>query len=155
MSLLTIRNLSLSIHGLQILRNVSMEVAPGRILGVIGESGSGKSITAFSVLQLLPGGASCTGSINLSGQDILSLSEAEMCGLRGRDVGMVFQEPMTALNPLKTIGDQVAETILIHERVSKAEAMVRAADALQRAELPQERFPLSRYPHELSGGQRQ
>lgn len=155
MSLLTIRNLSLSIHGLQILRNVSMEVAPGRILGVIGESGSGKSITAFSVLQLLPGGASCTGSINLSGKDILSLSEAAMCGLRGRDVGMVFQEPMTALNPLKTIGDQVAETILIHERVSKAEAMVRAADALQRAELPQERFPLSRYPHELSGGQRQ
>ena len=68
---------------------------------------------------------------------------------------MVFQEPMTALNPLKTIGDQVAETILIHERVSKAEAMVRAADALQRAELPQERFPISRYPHELSGGQRQ
>ncbi|MHA7773531.1 ABC transporter ATP-binding protein [Roseibium sp. M-1] len=155
MSLLKIENLHLAIHGATILDDVSMVVAPGRILGVIGESGSGKSITAFSVLQLLPGGARCSGRITLSGKDILSLSEAELCGLRGREVGMVFQEPMTALNPLKTIGDQVAETILIHERVSKAEARTRAADALRRAELPEERFPLSRYPHELSGGQRQ
>jgi len=155
MSLLKIESLSLAIHGLKILDDVSMEVAPGRILGVIGESGSGKSITAFSVLQLLPGGAECTGRITLCGKDMLSLKEAELCAMRGREVGMVFQEPMTALNPLKTIGDQVAETILIHERVSKAEAMMRAAEALRRAELPVEKFPLSRYPHELSGGQRQ
>ncbi|GAB4533707.1 MAG: dipeptide ABC transporter ATP-binding protein [Roseibium sp.] len=155
MSLLRIETLSLAIHGQPILKDVSLELAPGRILGVIGESGSGKSMTAFSVLQLLPHGAACTGRIALGGKDILSLSEAEMCGLRGRDVGMVFQEPMTALNPLKTIGDQVAETILVHERVPKAEARARAAEALRRAELPQDRFPLSRYPHELSGGQRQ
>ncbi|MEM5583899.1 dipeptide ABC transporter ATP-binding protein [Roseibium sp. AS2] len=155
MSLLKIDNLSLAIHGQPILDDVSMEVAPGRILGVIGESGSGKSMTAFSVLQLLPDGAACSGGITLSGKDILSLSEAGLCGLRGRDVGMVFQEPMTALNPLKTIGDQVAETILVHERVSRSAAMDRAAQALRRAELPQDRFPLSRYPHELSGGQRQ
>ncbi len=155
MSLLKIDNLSLAIHGQPILDNVSMEVAPGRILGVIGESGSGKSMTAFSVLQLLPDGAACSGRITLSGKDILSLSEAGLCGLRGRDVGMVFQEPMTALNPLKTIGDQVAETILVHERVSRSAAMDRAAQALRRAELPRDRFPLSRYPHELSGGQRQ
>jgi peptide/nickel transport system ATP-binding protein len=154
-SLLKIENLSLAIHGVPILEDVSMEVAPGRILGIIGESGSGKSITAFSVLQLLPGGAECTGRITLSGKDIMSLSEAELCAIRGRHAGMVFQEPMTALNPLKTIGDQVAETILIHERVSKAEAKTRAAEALRRAELPEEKFPLSRYPHELSGGQRQ
>jgi len=155
MSLLEIENLSLTIHGLPILKEVSMSVAPGRILGVIGESGSGKSITAFSVLQLLPNGTECSGRISLSGSDILSLSEGDLCGLRGRDVGMVFQEPMTALNPLKTIGAQVAETILIHEKVSKSEAMARAAEVLRRAELPQDRFPLSRYPHELSGGQRQ
>ncbi|MCK7611760.1 ABC transporter ATP-binding protein [Roseibium sediminicola] len=155
MSLLAIENLSLSIHGLPILKEVSMGVAPGRILGVIGESGSGKSITAFSVLHLLPNGTDCTGRITLNGNDILSLSERDLCGLRGREVGMVFQEPMTALNPLKTIGAQVAETILIHEKVSKSEAMARAAEALRRAELPQDRFPLSRYPHELSGGQRQ
>lgn len=155
MTLLKIDHLSLTIHGTPILKDVSLTVDPGRILGVIGESGSGKSITAFSVLQLLPNGTECTGSIRLSGTDILTCSEPELCGIRGRDVGMVFQEPMTALNPLQTIGAQVAETILVHENVSKAEATKRAAEALQRAELPQEKFPLSRYPHELSGGQRQ
>ncbi|QDG74959.1 ABC transporter ATP-binding protein [Labrenzia sp. PHM005] len=155
MSLLTIENLSLEIHGQPVLKSVSMKVAPGRILGVIGESGSGKSMSAFSVMQLLPNGTTSSGKITLAGQDILALSEAELCRIRGRDVGMVFQEPMTALNPLKTIGAQVAETILVHEKVSKSEAMARAAEALRRAELPQDKFPLSRYPHELSGGQRQ
>jgi peptide/nickel transport system ATP-binding protein len=155
MSLLDIQNLSLSIHGIPVLKDVSMQVAPGRILGVIGESGSGKSMSAFSVMQLLPNGTSCSGKISLAGQDVLTLSEPELCRIRGRDVGMVFQEPMTALNPLQTIGAQVAETILVHENVSKSEAMVRAAEALRRAELPQDKFPLSRYPHELSGGQRQ
>ena len=155
MSLLTIDNLSMSIHGSTILKNVSMKIEPGRILGVIGESGSGKSITAFSVMQLLPNGTECSGKIMLAGEDILSCSETQLCAIRGRDVGMVFQEPMTALNPLQTIGAQVAETILIHEQVSRTEAMQRAAEALRRAELPQDRFPLSRFPHELSGGQRQ
>jgi peptide/nickel transport system ATP-binding protein len=155
MSLLSIENLTLDIHGLPVLKGVSMQVAPSRILGVIGESGSGKSMSAFSALQLLPNGATCSGRISLAGQDILALSEAELCRIRGRDVGMVFQEPMTALNPLKTIGAQVAETILVHEKVSKSEARTRAAEALRRAELPQDKFPLSRYPHELSGGQRQ
>lgn len=155
MSLLSIENLSLQIHGVPVLDGVSMDVAPGRILGVIGESGSGKSMTAFSALQLLPNGTSCSGKVVLAGQNILELSEAELCRIRGRDVGMVFQEPMTALNPLKTIGAQVAETILVHEKVSKSKAMKRAAEVLSRAELPQDKFPLSRYPHELSGGQRQ
>jgi len=155
MSLLEIEDLSLEIHGEPILKKVSMQVEPGRVLGVIGESGSGKSMTAFSVLQLLPSGSQCRGHISLAGQDILTASEKDLCSIRGRDAGMVFQEPMTALNPLQTIGAQVAETILVHERVSKAEALARAADALRRAELPPERFPLTRYPHELSGGQRQ
>ncbi|MET1416903.1 dipeptide ABC transporter ATP-binding protein [Roseibium sp. HPY-6] len=155
MSLLTIENLSLTIHGTSILKDVSMRVEAGHILGVIGESGSGKSMTAFSVLQLLPHGAACRGRIELSSQDLLAASEQELCSLRGKEVGMVFQEPMTALNPLQTIGAQVAETILVHERVSRTEAMTRAAEALRRAELPEEKFPLSRYPHELSGGQRQ
>ena len=155
MSLLSIENLSLSIRGTPILRDVSLQIAPGEILGVIGESGSGKSLTAFSVLQLLPDGSECSGAVKLLGQDVLNLSEDALCAMRGRDVGMVFQEPMTALNPVQTIGQQVAETILIHERVTKAEATTRAAEALERAELPNAKFPLSRYPHELSGGQRQ
>jgi len=155
MSLLDIRGLSMRIGGQEILHDVSLSVAPGKILGVIGESGSGKSMTALSAIQLLPKGAACQGQVHLGGQDMLALSERALCRVRGNEVGMVFQEPMTALNPLHTIGRQVAETILIHEEVTRAEATRRAAEALDRVELPQERFPLSRYPHELSGGQRQ
>lgn len=155
MSLLEISHLTMSISGIPVLRDVSLSVAPGRILGVIGESGSGKSMTALSVMQLLPQGARCDGRILLNGHDMLALPERRLCALRGSEVGIVFQEPMTALNPLHTIGKQVAETIRIHENVPKAQAMTRAADALARVELPQSRFPLSRYPHELSGGQRQ
>ena len=155
MTLLQIEGLTLRIGEVPVLKDVSLSVAPGEIVGVIGESGSGKSMTALAVMQLLPRGATCEGQVTLSGHDMLALDERGLCRLRGAEVGMVFQEPMTALNPLHTIGDQVAETILIHERVSRAEAMARAAEALERVELPQSRFPLSRYPHELSGGQRQ
>ena len=126
MSLLRIENLSLDIGRHRILRDVSLSVDPGQIVGVIGESGSGKSMTAFTVMQLLPEGAQASGRVILSGHDMLALSEAALCDLRGNEVGMVFQEPMTALNPIRSIGDQVAETILIHEKVSRTEALTRA-----------------------------
>ena len=155
MSLLSVEKLCVSIHGTEILREVSLTVEAGQIVGVIGESGSGKSMTALAVMQLLPEGAKATGRVALGGYEMLALDEGALCGLRGNEVGMVFQEPMTALNPIQTIGAQVAETVLIHERVSRREAMKRAREALRRCELPEERFPLSRYPHELSGGQRQ
>ena len=155
MSLLEIDGLGLRIGTVSVLEDVSFSVGAGEIVGVIGESGSGKSMTALSVMQLLPQGASCTGRITLAGRDVLAMKERALCRVRGKEVGMVFQEPMTALNLLQTIGDQVAETVLIHERVGRAEAMSRAAEALERVELPQDRFPLGRYPHELSGGQRQ
>ncbi|MEK6215589.1 MAG: dipeptide ABC transporter ATP-binding protein [Boseongicola sp.] len=156
MTLLEIKNLSLAIHGTEILRQISMTLEPGKTLGVIGESGSGKSMTAFAVMQLLPNGADATGAIHVNGFDVLTASEDALCDLRGNDVSIVFQEPMTALNPLKTIGDQVAETILIHEKsVPKADAFARSRAALDRCELPGDRFPLGLYPHELSGGQRQ
>lgn len=155
MSLLSIEGLDLDIHGTPILRGVSLGVDPGQIVGVIGESGSGKSMTAFSVMQLLPEGSTCRGQVSLNGHDMLGLDERALCRLRGTEVGMVFQEPMTALNPIRTIGDQVAETILIHEEVSRTEAMKRAREALNRCELPEDQFPLGRYPFEMSGGQRQ
>ncbi|MEL6793135.1 MAG: ATP-binding cassette domain-containing protein, partial [Pseudomonadota bacterium] len=155
MSLLEIDRLSLAIHGTPILRDVSFDIAPGEVFGVIGESGSGKSMTAFSVMQLLPNGAEATGAIRLGGEDLLAKSEREMCEIRGADIGMVFQEPMTALNPVQTIGDQVAETALIHGALGRAEAKAVARDMLNRVGLPEDRFPLDRYPHELSGGQRQ
>lgn len=156
MNLLEIKGLSLTIHGEPILRGVALSIKPGEICGIIGESGSGKSMTAFSVMQLLPDGAQCGGSITLDGRELLTSGEAELCEVRGKTIGMVFQEPMTALNPLQTIGAQVAETILIHEKMtSKSAALARARDALERCELPADEFPLGRYPHELSGGQRQ
>ncbi|MES0862201.1 dipeptide ABC transporter ATP-binding protein [Ruegeria sp. SCPT10] len=155
MSLLRIENLSLGIHGVEILKQVSLSIAPGQIVAVTGESGSGKSMTALAVMQLLPDGAESDGSILLDEQEILNRPEAEMCALRGASIGMVFQEPMTALNPVKTIGDQVMETILIHKAMPPAQAQERAEEVLARVGLPSDRFPLSRYPHELSGGQRQ
>jgi len=155
MSLLDIQNLSLQIGGLPILRNVSFSVAPGEIVAVTGESGSGKSMTALGVMGLLPDRAETQGKILLEGQDLLARSEAQMCATRGREIGMVFQEPMTALNPVKTIGDQVMETILIHKAMPKDQARARAREMLDRVGLPEDRFPLSRFPHELSGGQRQ
>lgn len=155
MTLLDVQNLSLSIRGTQILHDVSLSVAPGEIVAVTGESGSGKSMTAFSVMQLLPDGTDTSGRILLNGDDLLAEDENAMCKRRGRDIGMVFQEPMTALNPVKTIGDQVMETILIHGAMSREDATKRAAEVLDRVGLPADRFPLSRFPHELSGGQRQ
>ncbi|MEO4044303.1 dipeptide ABC transporter ATP-binding protein [Hoeflea sp. CAU 1731] len=155
MSLLEIDKLNLSIYGLPILLDVSLSLEAGKVLGIVGESGSGKSMTAMSVMQLLPAGSEWSGHIRLDGRSLGDCSERDMCGIRGNDIGMVFQEPMTALNPVQTIGDQVAETILIHTGASKREAKAIAGEALNRVGLPEDRFPLDRYPHNLSGGQRQ
>ena len=156
MSLLSIQNLNLSIYGIPILRDVTLDIAPGEIVAITGESGSGKSMTALAAMQLLPKGTHTTGRIMLGERDLTSLPERDLCDIRGNDIGMVFQEPMTALNPVKTIGTQVAETIRIHDpSVPRSTAEARAAQTLERVGLPQERFPLSRFPHELSGGQRQ
>lgn len=154
-ALLSVQNLSLSIYSFDILKGISFTIEQGEIVAITGESGSGKSMTALAAMQLLPQGAQTTGAIILDGQDLTTLDERTLCSLRGNDIGMVFQEPMTALNPVKTIGDQVAETILVHTNTSKADARKRAADTLERVGLAQAQFPLSRYPHELSGGQRQ
>ena len=155
MTLLSVQNLSLGINGTPILHDVSFDIKAGEIVAVTGESGSGKSMTALSIMGLLPRGSTPTGSITLDGSDILQTDEASLCRMRGNDMGMIFQEPMTALNPVQTIGRQVAETIRVHEDTTKAEALTRAAQTLERVGLPNAEVPLNRYPHELSGGQRQ
>ncbi|TPI51845.1 MULTISPECIES: dipeptide ABC transporter ATP-binding protein [unclassified Mesorhizobium] len=155
MSLLEIDNLSLAIGDTPILRSIEFSIAPGEVMGLVGESGSGKSMTALSVMRLLPYAARASGRVTFDGIDILAASEDQMCALRGDDIGMVFQEPMTALNPLKTIGEQVAEGIRWHAKATRAEAEERARKMLDRVGLPSAKFPVSRYPHELSGGQRQ
>lgn len=152
MSLLAIKDLSLTIGKTPILHDVNLTIQSGEIVAITGESGSGKSMTALAVMGLLPRGARPKGAIMLERTDILQTSEPDLCRMRGNTMGMVFQEPMTALNPVQTIGDQVAETILIHEKTNSAEARKRAAVMLEKVGL---KVAPSRYPHELSGGQRQ
>ena len=153
--LLIVENLGLEIDGKPILSHVDFRIRAGEVMGLVGESGSGKSMTALSIMQLLPYNALTSGSVRFDGAELLGRSEPDMCALRGDDIGMVFQEPMTALNPVKTIGDQVAEGISWHTGCSRAEALERTRAILDRVGLPERQFPLSRYPHELSGGQRQ
>src|SRR5690554_5097593 len=155
MSLFEIENLRLDIGGAAILKDVDLTIGQGEVLGLVGESGSGKSMTALTMMQLLPNAARASGRVTFDGIDILSAPEAAMNRLRGDDIGMVFQEPMTALNPLKTIGEQVAEGIRWHTGAGRANAEAAAREILDRVGLPESKFPLSRFPHELSGGQRQ
>jgi peptide/nickel transport system ATP-binding protein len=155
MNLLEISKLTLRIGAFEALKGIDLSVRTGEIRALVGESGSGKSMTALSIMKLLPGGARTGGQINFGGKDLLTASEAEMCRLRGNEIGMVFQEPMTALNPVKTIGEQVAEGIRLHTGATRAIAEEQTRAILDRVGLPSTQFPLSRYPHELSGGQRQ
>ncbi|NHF74143.1 ABC transporter ATP-binding protein [Paracoccus xiamenensis] len=149
------RDLSVTIHGHTVLRDVDLKLAPGKITGLVGESGSGKSMTALAIMGLLPRGSKTGGQVLLDGQNLLDLPERQMCRIRGSRIGMIFQEPMTALNPLMNIGDQVAEVLRIHQNMPREQALLRARDRLDRVGLRAPRFPLTLYPHELSGGQRQ
>lgn len=155
MALLEIADLRLAIGLAPILHGLSLKLDAGRILGLAGESGSGKSMTLLSLIRLLPENARLSGKIELDGADIGGKSETELCAVRGRDIGMVFQEPLSALNPLIPIGRQVAETIRLHRKVSRAESLRLASETLDLVDLPADRFPRGRFPHQLSGGQRQ
>ena len=154
-SALAVNNLSLRIANMMILSDVALTLQPGRITGLVGRSGSGKSMTALALMALAPQQAEIFGEVLLDDENLLQKSEPEWCALRGGRIGMVFQEPMTALNPLQTIGAQVAETIKVHCDVTKPEARMRAEQTLSRVGLSPEIISPSRYPHELSGGQRQ
>ncbi|MGF6771992.1 microcin C transport system ATP-binding protein [Paraburkholderia sp. GAS199] len=134
--------------------DVTLAIQRGERVALVGESGSGKSVTALSVLRLLSD-ARVSGAIRFDGQDLLAKSEREMRGMRGSDIAMIFQEPMTALNPLYTIGDQIAETIVVHDGVPASEARKRAVALLGRTGIPEPGKRVNSYPHQLSGGQRQ
>ncbi len=135
---------------------LSFEVEAGETVGIVGESGCGKTMAAMSIMQLLPrGGFIAGGEIRLNGRDLVKLSPAELRKVRGNDVGIVFQDPMTSLNPTMTIGRQIAEAVSIHRNVSKAQALDRAAEVLDLVGLPRPKERLKDYPHQLSGGLRQ
>ena len=154
-------------------RDVSFSIAPGEVLGLVGESGSGKSVSSLAVLRLLPPQARVSGRIEFRGEDLLALPEDSMREIRGAGISMIFQEPMTALNPVMRIGDQVAEAVLAHPgaaarsgdmqrssnngktRISKSEAWRHAVEALRTVAIPEPERRARDYPHQLSGGQRQ
>ncbi|MHC2088997.1 ABC transporter ATP-binding protein [Methylobacterium sp. CM6244] len=156
---LEVEDLSVAFHDrggeLAAVRGVGFALAPGEILALVGESGCGKSLTAYALLGLLPGNARARGRVRLEGRDILGLEGEAMRRLRGARIAMIFQEPMTALNPVLTVGAQIVEAIREHETVSRAEARARALGLLARVRIsdPERRF--GEYPHRLSGGMRQ
>ena len=136
-------------------KGISFEVGSQETVALVGESGSGKSVTAHAALKLLPSQAKCGGKIWLGEENLLEASESRMRQVRGQEIGMIFQEPMTSLNPLHTIGHQISEAVLWHHGVSQSEAETLSLEWLERVEIPQAKQRLKSYPHELSGGQRQ
>jgi len=136
---------------------VSFSIAEGETLGLVGESGCGKSVASLSVLGLVasPPGQITSGQVLFGGQDLLALGAEEMCHIRGREIAMIFQEPMTSLNPVLTIGHQVAEPLMVHHQISKREAFAAAVQWLDNVKIPAPEQRLNEYPHQLSGGMRQ
>jgi peptide/nickel transport system ATP-binding protein len=136
---------------------VSFSLAPGETLAIVGESGCGKSVTALSLLRLIPSppGRIVSGTIRFAGRDLLGLSEVAMRDVRGNEISMIFQEPMTSLNPVLTIGRQIAETLTLHQRLDRKAALAKAIDMLRLVHIPEAERRITEYPHQLSGGMRQ
>lgn len=159
MRLLNVQNLSVRFSTpegeYRVVSHVSFSVQKGEVFGLVGESGCGKSITALSILGIQPQQAVREGSIFFGGRDLVKLPEDEMRSIRGKDIGMVFQEPMTSLNPVLTVGYQVAEALLAHFDISKKEALAKAADLLRAVKIPSPELRIKDYPHQMSGGMRQ
>ena len=158
--LLEVKNLTTNFHigvgCVQAVRNVSFHLDAGESLGIVGESGSGKSVTMMSIMGLLPDYADVTAdSIRFNDREMTKMSMGEFRKVRGNEIGMIFQDPMTSLNPLYTVENQIAEPLRIHRGMSKAEARKAALELLKRVEIPNPEARLKQYPHELSGGMRQ
>src|SRR5260370_29707371 len=136
---------------------VSFHVMPGETLAIVGESGCGKSVTALSVLRLVPSppGRIVSGAIRLAGRDLLGLSEAAMRDVRGNEISMIFQEPMTSLNPVLTVGRQIGETLTLHQGLDRKAALRRSVEMLRLVHIPEAQRRIAQYPHQLSGGMRQ
>jgi microcin C transport system ATP-binding protein len=154
MTLLSVRDLSVRFGEATVVDKLSFEIAAGEKFALVGESGSGKTISALQLLRMTPD-ADTSGSLLFEGRQILTMSDAQLRGLRGKDIAMIFQEPMTALNPLFTIGNQIAEVLMLHEGLNARAAALRAVELLDKTGIPEPARRALSYPHQLSGGQRQ
>jgi ABC-type dipeptide/oligopeptide/nickel transport system ATPase component len=160
MALLDVQNLTVTFAGerstVTAVDDVSFQIAAGETLGVVGESGSGKSVTAFAIMRLLQAPGRVTGGrVLFEGRDLLTLRERDMRDVRGGRISLIFQEPMTALNPVMRVGDQIAEALTVHGRASRSEARERAVELLDAVRIPDAARRVRDYPHQLSGGMRQ
>jgi oligopeptide/dipeptide ABC transporter ATP-binding protein len=155
--LLRVENLSMEIGGVPVVEEVSFDLREGEMLGLVGESGCGKTVTALAIMRLFPEppGRVAGGRILFRGDDLLAKDEASLRAIRGDRIGMIFQEPMTSLNPVFTIGNQIEEAVLLHRPVGRPAARERAVELLALVGIPAPTQMLERYPHQLSGGQRQ
>ncbi len=158
--LLTVKNLNVGFATksgvVQAATDINFEISAGEVLAVVGESGSGKSVTALALMRLHPSNAIITGNVRFEGRDLLGISDREMRALRGNDIAMIFQDPMTAMNPVFSVGSQIVETIRVHDpKRSKKEAWDRAVDLLKLVGVPEPKHRAEQYPHEYSGGMRQ
>jgi ABC-type microcin C transport system duplicated ATPase subunit YejF len=153
--LLDIRDLHLRLGGRALVDGVSLSVAPGEIVGLAGESGSGKTLTALTALGLIPDGSSTSGEVLFDGRDVLTLSKRDLRALRGDRVSVVFQDPMTALHPMLTIERQLTEHQLVHRSVTRKQARQRGIELLDRVRIPDPHLAIRSYPHRFSGGMRQ
>ncbi|MBI3592175.1 MAG: HU family DNA-binding protein, partial [Nitrospirae bacterium] len=158
-SLLSLNNLSVSFNTakgpLKVISDLSFDIKKAEVFGLVGESGCGKSLTALSILRILPPNAFAEGEILFSNKNILSLGNEEMRQMRGKDISIIFQEPMTSLNPVLTIGYQVAETLITHFNLSRKEAMNKTVELLRAVKIPSAESRIKDYPHQMSGGMRQ
>lgn len=152
---LVVKDLVVDIDGRRVIDGISFDVPARARVGLIGESGSGKSLTALAILGLLPDGATATGSIRWDDTELIGMPDRELARFRGDDIGIVFQEPRTALNPIRTVGRQIAESVRIHTGASRQEARERAIIEASRVRLNDPESIVRKYPHQLSGGQRQ
>lgn len=157
--LLQVKNLNISLkrdtHDLNIVSKLSFDISRSMVFGLVGESGCGKSLTALSILRLLPPNMTLTGEIVFDGRDIIGLNEKRIRAIRGNEIGMIFQEPMTSLNPVLTVGYQIAEVLMTHKGMQKKEALDYSIELLKAVKIPSPELRARDYPHQLSGGMRQ
>src|SRR3989338_921027 len=155
MSVLEIKNLTIYFDGKKAVDNLSLKLDQSEIVGLVGESGCGKSLMAFSILGITPPGSNLSGEVFYKGQDLLKLDDESRRGIRGNKISLIPQDPLSALNPVFTVGEQIAEVLEVHKKLSSVQALAKTQEALENVNIPNAKERLKDYPHQFSGGMKQ